>query len=89
MDVLRWSQTIIDLAGVNPRMGNQLVGSPLAAALVFRGFARVSVGEDGWRGDWDRAFTVARKTDPLSLATVVGYKIPRRPAESFSSTTLL
>ena len=56
MDVLRWSQTIIDLAGVNPRMGNQLVGSPLAAALVFRGFARFGVGEDGWREDWDRAY---------------------------------
>ena len=74
MDVLRWSQRIIDLAGDNARMGNRLLGSPLAAALVFRGFARFSIGEPGWREDWDRAVSVARTTDPLSLATVIGYK---------------
>ena len=39
-DVLRWSQTVIDLADGDPSMGNFLVGSPLALAVATRGMAR-------------------------------------------------
>ena len=33
-DVLRWSQTVIDLADGDPPRANFIVGSPLAVALV-------------------------------------------------------
>jgi predicted ATPase len=39
-DVLRWSQTVIDLADGDPSKGNFLVGSPLALAITTRGMAR-------------------------------------------------
>jgi class 3 adenylate cyclase len=36
LDVLRWSQTVIDLADGDPAKGNFIVGSPLAFALAMR-----------------------------------------------------
>ena len=39
-DVLRWSQTAIDLADGDPSKGNLIIGSPLALALTTRGIAR-------------------------------------------------
>ena len=46
-DVLRWSQTVVDLADGDPSMGNFLIGSPLtlAAALVL------ALGRFGSRGE--------------------------------------
>jgi adenylate cyclase len=34
-DALRWSQTVVDLAQGDPTKGNLVIGSPLAAALVY------------------------------------------------------
>jgi predicted ATPase len=51
-DVLRWSQTVIDLAEGDPTKGaNFAMRSPLAAALEFRGFARYWSGRPGWHQD--------------------------------------
>ncbi len=70
-DMLRWSQTVIDLAEGDPAKGNLLIGSPLAAALVMRGFARWCLGQPGWRDDLDHAVAMARTFDPISHGFVV------------------
>jgi hypothetical protein len=73
-DVQRWSQTVIDLADGDPAKGNLLLGSPLAAALVTRGFGRWGLGRPGWRDDLDDAVAMARTFDPLSHGYVVNMK---------------
>ncbi len=71
-DALRWSQTVIDLADGDPHMGaNFAMGSPLAAALNFRGAARYSLGLRGWREDLDAAVEMARSSDPVTHALMV------------------
>ena len=48
-DMLRWSQTAIDLADGDPALGDLVIGSPLAVATASRGIALVinSAGPDG------------------------------------------
>ena len=71
-DALRWSQTVIDLADGDPDKGaNFAMGSPLAAALNFRGAARYCLGLRGWREDLDDAAGMARTSDPLTHALIV------------------
>ena len=54
-EILRWSQTVIDLADGDPAKGAGFgVGSPLAFALTFRGIARWWLGRPGWRQDLAR-----------------------------------
>ena len=72
-DVLRWSQTVIDLADGDPSKGNFIIGSPLALALASRGMARYGLGRPGWRDDLRDGLAMARSGDPLSYAAVVGY----------------
>ena len=69
--VLRWSQTVIDLADGDPTKGNFIIGSPLAVALATRGTARCALGRPGWRDDYDRALAMARSADPMSHARVI------------------
>ncbi|WP_241523485.1 adenylate/guanylate cyclase domain-containing protein [Mycobacterium sp. IEC1808] len=72
-DVLRCSQTVIDLADGDPTKGNFLVGSPLALAFASRGMARYFLGLPGWPEDLRRGMPMARQIDPASYAGVVGY----------------
>ena len=72
-DVLRWSQTVIDLADGDPSKGNFLVGSPLALAFASRGMARYFLGCPGWPEDLRHGLAMARRADPASYAGVVGY----------------
>jgi hypothetical protein len=72
-DVLRWSQTVIDLADGDPSKGNLFFGSPLAVAFTSRGLARYFLGRPGWRDDLRQGLAMARSADPLSYATVVSY----------------
>ena len=72
-EALRWSQTVIDLAGGEPTKGNIVFGSPLAVALASRGTARWALGRAGWRDDFDRALAMARGADPMSRAAVNMY----------------
>ena len=54
-EILRWSQTVIDLAAGDPAKGAGFgLGSPLAIALAFRGTARWWLGRPGWRQDLAR-----------------------------------
>jgi adenylate cyclase len=73
-DVLRWAQTAIDIADGDPSRGNFMLGSPLAIALVFRGFARCTMGHSGWRKDLDDGVAMARTSDPATFAVAVAYK---------------
>jgi hypothetical protein len=68
---LRWSQRAIDLADGDPSKGNFIFGSPLALALLMRGFVRYFLGRPGWRSDMDRALAMGRSADPATYAAVV------------------
>src|SRR5271166_418458 len=71
-EVLRWSQTIIDLAAGDPTKGAGFgLGSPLAIAVAFRGVARWWLGRPEWRQDFRDAVAMARNSDPATLAVVV------------------
>jgi class 3 adenylate cyclase len=73
-EVLRWSQTVIDLAGGDPAKGAGFgVGSPLAIGLAFRGAARWWLGRPGWRQDVHDAVAMARRSDPATFALVVAW----------------
>jgi hypothetical protein len=73
-DILRWSQVGIDIADGNPTKADFFVMSPLALALVFRGFARGVLGLPGWRQDFDDSLAMGREYDPLGFASAVVYK---------------
>ncbi len=73
-DVLRWSQTVIDLAEGDPAKGaNFAMGSPLAAALGYRGVARYWLGRPGWREDLDDARAMARSRDPITHGLIAAW----------------
>ena len=73
-EILRWSQTVIDLAAGDPAKGAGFgMGSPLAIALAFRGVARWWLGRPGWRQDLHDAVAMARHSDPATLAAVVAW----------------
>jgi class 3 adenylate cyclase len=72
-DMLRWSQTVIDLADGDPSKGNFLIGSPLALAFATRATARYSLGRAGWRDDLQHGLAMAQSADPMSYAFAVGY----------------
>ncbi|RDH79031.1 cyclase [Mycolicibacterium moriokaense] len=73
-EILRWSQTVIDLTEGDPIMGAGFgIGSPLAMALAFRGLARCWLGRPGWRDDVDDAVEMARNSDPTTLALVFAW----------------
>ena len=74
-DILRLSQTVVELADGDPVKGANLgMGSPLAGALVWRGVARYWLGRPGWREDLNDAAAMARSADPTTHAVVVTYK---------------
>jgi class 3 adenylate cyclase len=70
--ILRWSQTVVDLAEGDPAKGAGFgLGSPLAIGLAFRGVARWWLGRPGWRQDLHDAVAMARNSDPATLGVVV------------------
>jgi class 3 adenylate cyclase len=73
-ETLRLSQHAIDASAGNPAMGNMIVGSPLAFAMVMRASARCALGIPGWRDDYDNAVETARRTDKFTFCAVVMFK---------------
>jgi class 3 adenylate cyclase len=70
-EILRWSQTVVDLAERDSVRGAGFgIGSPLAMALAFRGLVRCWLGGAGWRDDVENAIDMARNSDPTTLALV-------------------
>lgn len=73
-EIMRWSQTVIDLAAGDPEKGAGFgMGSPLAAALAYRGTARLWLGLSGWRRDIDDAFAMAQSSSPDTLAAIAAW----------------
>lgn len=73
-EILRWSQTVIELADGDPTKGSEFgFGSPLAAALAWRGVAGWWVGRRGWRHNLLDAYTLARNSDPTTYAMIAGW----------------
>jgi class 3 adenylate cyclase len=73
-ELLRWSQTVVDLAAGDPAKGAGFgIGSPLAIAVAFRGVARWWLGRPGWRQDLNDAVAMARNSDPTTLALAVAW----------------
>jgi len=71
-EIVRWSQTVIDLAGGDPAKGAGFGwGSPLAIALAWRGNARWWLGRPGWRKDLHDAVAMARHSNDATFAAVV------------------
>jgi hypothetical protein len=71
-EILRWSEAVVDLADGNPAKGAGFgVGSPLAAALVYRGVARWWLGRPGWRPDIVDAVAIARRSTHVTFAAVI------------------
>jgi class 3 adenylate cyclase len=63
-EILRWSQTVIDLAAGDPTKGAGFgIGSPLAVALAWRSTARWWLGRPGWRQDLHDAVAMARNSN--------------------------
>ncbi|OBI91837.1 adenylate/guanylate cyclase domain-containing protein [Mycobacterium sp. 1245805.9] len=73
-EILRWSQTVVDLADGDPAKGAGFgLGSPLAVAMALRGLARWWLGRPGWRQDFDDAVAMARNSDGASLGVVLAW----------------
>ena len=73
-EVLRWSQTIVDLAAGDPVKGAGYgMGSPLAIALAWRGTARWWLGRPGWRQDLHDAVAMARRSNTETLSGAVAW----------------
>jgi class 3 adenylate cyclase len=73
-EILRWSQTVIDLAAGDPAKGAGFgVGSPLAIASAWRGTARWWLGRPGWRQDLHDAVALARRSNTETLSGAVAW----------------
>jgi class 3 adenylate cyclase len=73
-EILRWSQTIVDLAAGDPAKGAGFgMGSPLAIASAWRGTARWWLGRPGWRQDLHDAVAMARRSNPETLSGAVAW----------------
>ncbi|HEX4393885.1 MAG TPA: adenylate/guanylate cyclase domain-containing protein, partial [Mycobacterium sp.] len=79
-EIVRWSQTVIDLAAGNPTKGAGFgLGSPLAIAVAFRGVAQWWLGRPGWRQDLHDAVAMARNSDPETLGIVLTWTYAAMP----------
>jgi adenylate cyclase len=67
----RLADRVVTLADGDADMGNEVMGSPLASGLAFRGIARSALGLPGWRDDFEDAFTMARGADLTTLCGVL------------------
>ena len=74
-EILRWSRTVIEMADGDPAVGAGFgIGSPLAAALAWRGVAQWWLGRPRWRQDLDEAIEMARgRNDPVTIAGIVAW----------------
>lgn len=73
-EILRWSQSIVDVADGDPTKGAGFgVGSPLAIALAWRGTARWCLGQNGWRQDLHDAVAMARNSNVDTRAPIVAW----------------
>jgi class 3 adenylate cyclase len=74
-DVLRFSQTVIELADGDPTKGNFIFGSPLALAHASRAIGRITLGHPAseWLAALAVAVPMAFKTDPTTYCIVIDF----------------
>lgn len=73
-EMLRWTDYVVALADGDPTAGAAFgFGSPLAAALAWRGLARWWLGRAGAQQDHEAALAIAKNSDPTTLAGVVAW----------------
>lgn len=68
------SQHAIDLADGDATMGNLVISSPLAGAIMLRGCARCCLGDPEWRSDVDRSAEMVRPFDVTLRAVLMVFK---------------
>ncbi len=68
LDVLALAGKAVDAANGDPRKGDLIIGSPLAATFAMRSIALWSLGMSGWKGDLRKSTDMARGFDPTSQA---------------------
>ncbi|BBX15870.1 cyclase [Mycolicibacterium duvalii] len=70
--ILRWSQTAVDLAGDDHTLGSGFgFESPLAGVLAWRAVALWWLGRPGWRECRETAIDIARRSGPTTFAAAV------------------
>ena len=80
-ELLRWSQTVVDLAAGDPAKGAGFgIGSPLAVALTFRGVCSVVAGPSRVAPRPRRRRRDGPKQRPETLASVVSLGLRFRDA---------
>lgn len=72
-EVLRWSQLVIDLADGDLAKDSIILGAPAAAAYASRSVSRWALGRPGWRDDIERAVTMVRGSDSMSVGVALTY----------------
>ncbi len=73
-EMLRWSQTVVDLAGGDPVKGAGFgIGSPLAVGLAFRSTARWWCGHRGWYRDLTAALEIVRDGAPDTRCAIAAW----------------
>ena len=73
-EAVRLAERVIELADGDPRMGQLLIESPLAHAVMTRAAARAYLGASGWRQDMDRAAAMCREFLPIGQAVMLVWK---------------
>jgi adenylate cyclase len=76
---LRLAQHMIDLADGDLTMGNFLVASPLALAIMLKGASGMFLGRPGWRRDVEDAAALAQSFDATTRALGGLYKYVAGP----------
>ncbi len=71
---LRLVQRAIDLADDDGTRSELWIGSPLARATMMRGTARLCLGIEGWRTDYDDAVAMGARADQRTFVSAVMYK---------------
>lgn len=72
--LLRWTQTVVELADGDPAKGGGFgLASPLACAKALRGYARWWRGIAGWQDDLREAVVVARDSNAETFSAVVAW----------------
>jgi adenylate cyclase len=73
-EALRLAQRMIDLADGDPVKGNLIIGSPLAVAIMIRGYSWCCLADQRWRGEIDHAVTMVRAFNATMRATMLLFK---------------
>jgi adenylate cyclase len=71
---LRLVQRAIDLADDDGARNEMWIGSPLARATMMRGTARLCLGIEGWRTDYDDAVAMGVRADQRTFVSAVMYR---------------